>query len=258
MATWWQFIQGFFLYVGWWLIPIISLFLYKRRLSAYPIDVVIYEKRGKDLIKTNDVAGRFTDPINEYKLKMSKDTIPIPKYDWVLQCAHKPTNLFEKFVNLLSGKIGSITLFKYGSKQYKPVEVKVNGELKTELRPIKDEHGQDVYVNVYVPIHPKKAMSNLEFEVIDWDDINHMTQELRAIATRRSPIQSFLEKYGGHIGIIIAFIALLIGGYYFKEMIINAPVCQAGTSSSTPATTPEKATVPNIPVISNLIPPPGT
>lgn len=249
----------FWMYVGWWLVPLVVIFIYKKRLSAYPIDVVIYEKRGNALIKTNDVAGRFSEPVNCYKLKMSKDTIPIPQYDWVLQCMHRPTNLFEKIVNMLVGKIGSITVFKYSSKQYKPVQVKLNdNNFKWELREVRDSKGNPVYVNILSPINPNTSFSKLDFEVIDWDDINHMTQELRAIATRRSPIMKFLEKYGAMIAIVLAIIALIIAGYYYKEMLIDAGSrYQAMTTPSRPSTPEQEqqqiAQQPDIPLIGDLV-----
>lgn len=250
-------------YVAWWLVPIIILFVYKKRLSKYPIDVTIYEKRGENIIKTNDRAGRFEDPISEYKLKMSKDTIPIPQYDWVLQCMHRPTNLFEKMANLLSGTIGSITLFKYSSKQYKPIRVNLNnGTVKTMFKPIINAKGEHVYIQVYELINPVHSLSKLDFEVIDWDDINHMTQELRAIATRRSPILKFLEKYGGFIILAIGFISLVIAGYYYKEVILDAgnkyitmikPNAVGGINNITNGTTPNI-----INNLGNLVKPAGT
>lgn len=257
MATVGQFIQDFFIYVGWWLIPIVTIFIWKKKLEKYPIDVTIYEKRGEQLIKTNDVAGRFENPVACYRLKKSGDSIPIPQYDWVLQCMYKPTNLFEKMANLLAGKIGSITLFKYSSKQYKPVNVRIpDGRLQKVFKPIKNNKGEDVYISVYEYINPNYAMSKLEFEVIDWDDINHMTQELRAIATRRAPLLKFLEKYGGIIAIILGALTLIIAGYYYKEMIIDAGN-KFVTLSKPQAAQPSQpiATQPNIPVISDVVTP---
>lgn len=217
------YLRAFFVYFAWWVLPILFIFIYKKRLAKYPIDVVIYEKRGEHIIKTNDVAGRFSNPINCYKLKMSKDSIPIPQYDWVLQCSHKPTNLFEKFASMLSGRIGSITLFKYSSKQYKPIKVKMpTGQFRTAFREVKDNKGQPMWVQVYEPLNVNSSMSKLDFEVIDWDDINHMTQELRAIALRRSPVADFITKYGPIAALALAVVALIIAGYYYKEMVIDA------------------------------------
>ena len=210
----------FMTYVSWWLIPLIILFILKWRLGKYPIDVTIYEKRGEHIIKTNDVAGRFNNPVVCYKLKCNKDSIPIPEYDWVLQCMYKPTNLFEKMANLLAGKIGSITLFKYGSKQYKPIHVKMaDGSVVKKFKEVIGKDGKPVIITVYEPVNVRKSMNKLDFEVIDWDDMNHMTQELRAIAVRRSPVQDFLARHGPLIAIIIALLALIIGGYYYVDLM---------------------------------------
>lgn len=252
MATIGFWIQTFFVYVGWWLVPLVILFGYRKQLSKYPIQVIIYEKRGDNIIMTNDVAGRFNDPVNCYKLKMTKDSIPIPEYDWILQYMYKPTNVLEKFANLLSGKIGSITLFKYSSKQYKPIHVRMpNGKMEKKFREMKDKDGNTIYTHVYEFIKPTNALTKLDFEVIDWDDINHMTQELRAIALRRSPVQKFLERYGGMIGLIIGFMALIFAGYYYVELLKdggNKFVSQTQGAAKTNA----PAEVPNIPLIGDL------
>lgn len=213
----------FLIYVGWWLIPLLGLFMMKRSLSKYPVNVIIYEKRGENIVQTNDVAGRFDKPVTAYRLKKNKDSIPIPNYDWILQCMNRPTNFFERIASMLAGKIGSITLFKYGSKQYKPVRVTLNnGRVVQKFKEIKDKNGEPVFITVYEPLNVKDSMNKLDFDVIDWDDMNHMTQELRAIALRRSPVKDFLERYGGIIGIVVGFLCLVIGGYYFKEMMIDA------------------------------------
>ena len=253
-SGWGLYVSAFFTYVGWWLLPILFIFAYKSKLNKYPIDVVIYEKRGENLIKTSDMAGRFERPVSCYKLKNSKDSLPIPQYDLVLQCMDKPTNIPEKFINLLRGKIGSITLFKYDSKQYKPVRVKLdNGQVVEKLKLVTNNRGEPVYINVYEYINPKKAMSKLNFEVIDWDDINHMTQELRAIAVRRSPLLEGLQKYFPIIAITLGILALIIAGYYYKEIIISAK--PAGVALETQATQNNPpATAPNVPIISELIP----
>lgn len=248
------YLSYFLIYVSWWLVPLVWIFIMKKRLGKYPIDVVIYEKRGENLVKSNDVAGRFDKPVTCYKLKKNKDSIPIPEYDWILQCMNKPTNVFEKIANMLSGKIGSITLFKYGSKQYKPIHVKINnGKVVKKFVEVKDANGQPVFVWRYEPINPKQSMNKLDFDVIDWDDANHMTQELRAIALRRSPVQKFLEKYGGIIGLIVGFMALVIAGYYYKELIIDAGNKAVGAQQAAANGNVNKGG--GIPIIGDLIPP---
>lgn len=250
MATTAEWVNYMLLYVGSWLIPLLVLIIIKRSMSKYPIVATIFEKRGENIIYTNDMIGRFDRPIACYRLKKSKDTIPIMQYDWVLQCMYKPTNFFEKIANMLSGRIGHVTLFKYGSKQYKPVRVRLNtGEVREVLKPVVDRNGQPVYVSIYEPINPRKSLNKLDFEVIDWDDINHMTQELRAIAVRRAPLQTFLEKYGHWIAFALAVMALIIAGYYYKDIVTSAEC-----NSMTPSPPPAPATQPNIPVIGDMIP----
>ena len=59
----------------------------KIKWKAWVIDVVILEKRGKNLIKTNDRAARYEDKYTKltgYKLLKSKDTIPVVEYNWIL------------------------------------------------------------------------------------------------------------------------------------------------------------------------------
>lgn len=240
------------MYVGWWLVPIVVMFIYRKMLSKYPIGVTIYEKRGQDLIVTNDVAGRFDSPVNAYRLKISKDSMPIPQYDWVLQNMYKPTNLFEKLSNFLAGKIGHITVFKYSSKQYKPIKVQMADGVRTVLKEIKDKNGNPIYIHIYEPINPKISMTKLNFEVIDWDDINHMTQELRAIALRRAPLLNFLEKYGGWIAFLLGVLIIIFAGYYYKEMMLDAGARYSSMIGPENTPTNNTATVPNIPLIGDI------
>lgn len=211
-------IKQFMIYVGWWVLPLLFLFVLRSRYKKYPIECVIYEKRGENLVYSRDVAGRFTYPVTCYRLKLAKDSIPIPDYDWILQCMYKPTNIFEKIQNLLAGKVGTITLFKYGSKQYKPIRVKIGDKVIRKFIKVKDKKGNDVYEYHYVPVNIKQSMNQLNFDVIDWDDTNHLTQELRAIAMRRSPTKAWVEKWGSLVGLgFIAFIIVItvILGYRF-------------------------------------------
>lgn len=234
----------FFYGVAWWLIPILFLYLYKRKLSKFPVDVIIYEKRGENLVVNFDVAGRFTEPVECYKLKNAKDTLPIPQYDWILQNLRKPTNLFEKVAMLLSGKMGAITLFKYGSKQYKPISAKIS-DGKRIFKEVKDKHGNPIWVTVYEPINVKREMSRLDFEVIDWDDINHMTQEIRAIIQRRSPVKNLLERYGPMIGLgLVAFVFIIALYYGYKLNTEAAERYISAARGGAPAPAPEPVELP--------------
>jgi hypothetical protein len=211
-------IKQFLVYAGWWVLPLLFLFVLRSRYKKYPIECVIYEKRGENLVHTRDMAGRFTHPVTCYRLKTAKDSVPIPDYDWILQCMYKPTNIFEKIQNLLCGRVGTITLFKYGSKQYKPIRVKIGDKTVRKFQEIKDKKGNAVYGYHYVPVNVKQSMSQLNFDVIDWDDINHLTQELRAIAMRRSPAKAWIEKWGTMVGIGVIGMVIIITvvmGYRF-------------------------------------------
>ena len=212
----------FTIYVAWWLFPIIAAFWYKKKLTQYPIEAVIYEVRGENLVHQRDVCGRFEYPVTCYRLKNNKDTIPIPQYDWILNNISKPTNLFDKIAMLLCGKAGTITLLKYGSKQYKPIDVNMVDGMKRKFKEVKDKKGNPVWVTIYEPINVKESISKLDFEVIDWDDINHMTQEIRAIIQRRSPVKSFLEKYGPAIAFAAICFMFIFALYYSYELIISA------------------------------------
>lgn len=266
MATTTDWLMYFFIYVAWWLIPLVAIWLMRRSMAKYPIEATIYEKRGEKVLWTRDRLGRFDKPVVSYRFKKTKgDSIPIPKYDWVLQAVFRPTNFFEKIANMLSGTIGQVTLFKYGSKQYKPINIKLaDGNIRQKLQEITDEKGRPVMINVYEVINPAKSMSKLDFEVIDWDDINHMTQELRAIATRRAPILDVLQKYGPLIGAAIMCLVLIIGGYYYKEMITKAPACAdwknqiAKDIQGNPATQPTDSNInkqPAIPIVGDMFNP---
>lgn len=212
----------FFYGFSWWVIPLLLLFFYRKKQSKYPIEVVVFEKRGENLVYNHDCAGRFADPINCYRLKKSKDTIPIPQYDWVLQYMAQPRNFIEKLNNFMAGKIGTIVLFKYGSKQYKPIDVRIGSKTIRKFKEVKDKHGNSVWITVYEPINVKREMSRLDFEVIDWDDINHMIQEIRATISRRSPAAKFMEKYGALVGLGLVAAVFIIAIYYAHKLLIDA------------------------------------
>lgn len=257
-------IELFFYGVSWWLFPLIAMFIWKKQLNKYPIDCIIYELRGENLVYTKDVCGRFESPITCYKLKINKDSIPIPQYDWILQNLSKPTNILEKLTYLISGKAGAIALFKYGSKQYKPIDVKIGDKLERKFKEVKDKNGQPIWVTIYEPINVKKDMDKLDFDVIDWDDINHLTQELRAIQQRRQKTKEWIEKYGATIGLAVVALLFIIAMYYSVELITGqgdkyvaaAKVYgEAKYDSTIPSPTPAPADAPDTnDLINNFIP----
>jgi hypothetical protein len=223
---------------------LIWLFILKFLWKKWQIEAIILEKRGDNLIKTNDRCGRYKDDamgIVGYRLQKSKDTIPIYNYDWVLHNVAVPTTIFERFVNLLRGNIGTIFLFRYGSKQYKPIDIRMK-KADWKYKEVKDENGESTYIQVYQQFDPRDKLGALNFEVVDWDNMNFMVQEQRAAILRRQK-QSELWKQ-----IIIP--AIIIGGtivvcifmLYFSNAkgteLMNAAPARATTVENQPAQAP--------------------
>lgn len=172
------------------------IFIQKKLWSKYPIEAIIFEKRGENLVKTNDRVGKVNDKYSDmtyYRLKKSGDTIPVYNFDWVLHNAAAPMNILEKYVNILQGNSGTIFLFRYGSKQYKPINMKP-GETKKKFVEVLGNDGKPNYVNQYVQFDPRKELGLLEFEVIDWDNMNFMVQEQRASIIRRQKKGEFWKQ----------------------------------------------------------------
>ena len=242
---------GLILQYGWPFIILLVMFVARQSMKKYPIDCVIFEKRGDNLIKTNDRVGRVDDKhagISYYRLKKHKDTIPVYNYDWVIHNVSKPTNFLDKIVDILQGNIGTICLFKYGSKQYKPIKIEVKGELKTQFKEVKDNKGNPIWINVYQPFDPRDKLGALDFAVIDWDNMNFMVQEQRASIERRKNQAEFWKS--------IAIPAMAIG--------LTALVCifmmkfsfdyAADLRGSTPAPK-QPATAPDVPIAGDLFAP---
>jgi len=207
------------LFYSWPFILLIWLFAMKKLWGRYPIEAIIIEKRGENLVKTNDRVGKFDELANDgttyYKLKMAKDTIPIYNYDWILHNLYKPPTILERLVNLLRGNIGTIFLFRYGSKQYKPIDISENLDgSKLELKLIKDANGNPVYINQYVVIDPRNQLEKLNFDVIDWDNINFMVQEQRASIVRRQKKGEFWRQTV--IPIVIIAAAVIVALFIMK------------------------------------------
>lgn len=235
----------------WWLIIIGGLFVCKWKWSKYPIDVVIIEMRQDNLVKTNDRAGLHLDPYTKlacYKLLKSKDPIPVPEYDYMLHNKVVHTNLMERVINFLRGNVGTLFFFKYGAKQYKPIKVTVGKDVKLKYVPIKNEKGEDVMINIYHAIDPRKQFKVLDFEVVDWDNMNFMVQEQRASVERRAKKSDWVKNIAIPLAIIggtVIFCIIMIKFGYDFAMEIKG-------SSTTPANTP--AVAPDIPVISGILP----
>ncbi len=240
------------LFWGWPALLIAWMFLMRFIWKKWPVDVVIIEKRGNNLIKTNDRAGRYVDSytgLTGYKLLKSKDTIPIVNYNWVLHNVPVNTNLLEKIVNLLRGNIGTIFLFRYGSKQYKPIQVTENGNKKLQYQEIKDKNGRPISIRIYQQFDPRDKLGALNFDVIDWDNMNFLVQEQRATYDRRRKKGEFFKQ------VLIPLGALVVAALVCIMMIkfsYDWAVGMRGAASTVPPDAP--ATAPNIPIISDLVP----
>jgi len=237
---------------GWWLILLIWMFVLKYKYKPWPVEAVIIEKRGDNLIKTNDRAGRYIDPytkVTGYKLQKAGDTIPVLNYDWVLHNVYKPTTLSEKIVHFLRGNIGTIFLFRYGSKQYKPIKIDENGQTKTIMKEVLGNDGKPIMINVYQPFDPRDKLGALDFEVVDWDNMNFMVQEQRASIERRTKKTAWMAQFAVPIAALAITAIICI-------IAIKLTFDYAGTISpqKNTQTTSNIAEPPNIPVISDVIP----
>lgn len=257
-----QFIDYIFVFLKWsWpFLLLIWMFVMKKIWGRFPIEAVIIEKRGENLIKTNDRLGRFRDEgdIIGYKFHKSKDTIQIANYDWIIHNVFVPNTLLERLVALLRGNIGTLFLFKYGSKQYKPIQIKTKEGIKKVFKEIKGKDGKSVWVNIYQPIDPRDKLGALNFAVMDWDNINFMTQEMRASILRRRKKNELLKSLIVPIAAfaVTALICMFLIKFSYdwaSEMrSLKIQSCEDITASGDP---PTPAEPPNIPVISDVISP---
>lgn len=193
-----------------WLL--ILIFVWKKSWGRFPLEAVIIEKRGENLVKTNDRIGKHTDRFSgliSYKFHKCKDTIPVYNFDWVMHNVIKNTNILEKLINIIRLNMGTIFLFRYGSKQYKPINIKP-GKGKLQLSELKGEDGKPIYVNQYSQFDPRGMIGALDFEVVDWDNINFMVQEQRATNERRKSRNDFLKMIALPIAaLIVTFLICL-------------------------------------------------
>jgi len=236
---------------GWPFFLIFLAFIAKMKWKAYPVDVVIIEKRGENLIKTNDRAGKYDDHytgITGYKLLKSKDTIPIVNYEWVLHNNQLPTNLLEKLTNLLRPTIGTLFFFRYGSKQYKPIKVNQKGNLTLQLQEMKDKNGNPQFIKIYQQFDPRDKLGALDFEVVDWDNMNFMVQEQRATHLRRQKKGEFLKQIIIPLGamVVAALVCILMLKFSYDWAV------QMKNTQAPEPTGP--ATAPDIPIIGGLVP----
>ena len=231
------------------------VFLYYKW-KPYPIEAIIIEKRDKNLIKTNDRLGRYEDKFSGmtgYKFLKCKDKIPIADLDWILHNVNVPTNMFERFVNFLRATSGTIILFKYGSKQYKPIRIGEGTNAKIELIESKDKKGNQIFYYTYLPLDPRDKLRNIDFEVVDWDNMNFMTQEIRASIDRRKRQKDWMYTIGIPAmmiaGAALAALIMIKFGYDYG-IDLSSPPNQVQTNGQTTQQDVSDA----IPVIGSLIP----
>lgn len=198
----------------WWLIIIGTLFGLKKKWGKFPIEAIILEKRKNNLVKTNDRIGIHYDKLaefHEYKFQKSGETIPVMDFDIILHNNLKDTNFLERLVNFLRPTVGAVFLLRYGSKQYKPINVTDAGG-KLQLTAVKDNNGEDVYIYSYNIFDPRDIIKVIDFEVVDWDNINFMIQEQRATDVRRRKKGEFWKQ--------LAVPAMMIGGAILVAIFI--------------------------------------
>jgi hypothetical protein len=239
---------------GWPFIIILFIIILKIKWKNWPVDAVIIEKRGNNLIKSNDRAGKYKDPYTSlvgYKLQKSKDTLPVVNYEWLLVNVVQFTTIFDRLVHLIRGSVGTLFLFKYGSKQYKPMIIKVNGQSKLVYKEIKDKNNNPIIIKIYEQFDPRKQLGNLEFEVVDWDNMNFMVQEQRASIERRKKKSEFLKSILIPLGmaIVVGLVCIIMIKFSYDYAVTMANM---GKSAQAQASQP--ATKPNIPIISDIIP----
>jgi hypothetical protein len=238
---------------GWPFIILFWIITLKLIWKKWPVDVVIIEKRGNNLVKTNDRAGKYTDKYTGlvgYKLQKLKDTIPVINYDWVLHNVVVNNTMFDRFVNLVRGNIGTLFFFKYGARQYKPVYIKLNDQRKLILRQIKNKNGSPILMSIYEQFDPRKHLGALDFEVIDWDNMNFMVQEQRASFERRQKKGEWVKQ------VLLPLVAFAVTALICLIMIKFSYDYAIAMKGSTPPTE-TKATQPNIPIVGDLINPPA-
>jgi len=239
----------------WWAILLVYIIFMKLIMRKWPLEAIIFEKRGENLIKTNDRAGKYLDPytnITGYKLQKAGDTIPVLDFDWIMHNVYKPTTILERFVALLRGNLGTIFLFRYGSKQYKPIKITQNKKVKTVFKEILDKNGNPVFVKVYKPLDPRNRLGQLDFEVVDWDNMNFMVQEQRASITRRTKKGEFLKQVVvplAMIGVALVFVIIMIKYGYDFAMSLKGSHPQQNEASQQ-----SNAQPPNIPIINKIMP----
>lgn len=248
---------GMVLKYGWPFFILVAIIVMKMRWKNWVIDVVILERRGKNIVKSNDRAGMYIDKFTKlrgYKLMKSKETIPVVEYDWILHNNLKHLSMLERIVNILRPTAGTLFLFKYGSKQYKPIIAKSVEDAEKKLVSIKNAEGKDVVVYQYQQFDPRGYLNPVSMEVFDWDNMNFALQEMRASFERREKQNSWMKQYLMPIAaLVVTALVCIVMLKFSMEKSASLAAVQCGNQ---PTQTPEPNT-PNIPIVGDLFPTPG-
>jgi len=173
--------------------------------------------------------------------------MPVYNFDWMLHNSDKPMSIFEKAVNFLRPTIGTAFLLKYGSKQYKPINIQPNenSENNLSLKEVKDENGKPIFKYEYAQFDPRWPLKVINFEVVDWDNMNFMVQEQRASIMRRAGGLDWLKT--------LAVPAMLIAGTVIVALFILKFSAEAGASLKSGTGQPSIQSKTEGSVISNAI-----
>lgn len=261
LADIFAYTQIFFLYFSWWVIPIGFLIYGKIKWGRYPIEAIILETRGDNIIKTNDRIGKMHDKSSghtTYLIQKMGDVIDVLPFETILHCVSKPTNFLEYIINKLRPTIGTVHLLKYGSKQYKPVKIVRDKETHvTGFETIKDKDGNDIVVNRVLPFDIRKHLGVIDFQIIDWDDVNTTMNEIENSRMRRIAKWDSWSKFLLPIAIIAMAVMLSIVIIYLtydaQMTFCNAPqVVQLSGSGSASPNAINQSSILNAPIISQL------
>jgi len=234
----------------WWVFLIGGIYLLKKSYEKFPVDVIIIERRGDNLIKTNERAGRKVNKetqVSYYQLKKCKETMPVYNFEWMLHNADKPMSIFEKIVNFLRPTIGTVFMLKYGSKQYKPININSNNETENilKLKELKNTDGTSIFKYEYNQFDPRWVLGVLDFEVVDWDNMNFMVQEQRASMMRRAGGLDWMKT--------LAVPAMLIAGTVIVALFILKFSAEAGATLKAGGGQPAPQAEPSGSVIGGVI-----
>jgi len=241
----------FIAYFSWWVIPVMSLLVAKVKWGKWPIEAIILERRGDNIVKVNDRIGRRYNKQTghtHYILQKMGDIIDVIPFETMLHCTVKPTNFPEWFVNKLRPTVGCVHLLKYGSKQYKPIKVissdkglmaqDENGNF-IAVKEMLDAEGKTVYHQNLQPFDIRDHLGVMDFQVIDWDDVNTTLNEIENSRLRRLAKFESWAKFTVPIA-IIAVVGIICVIFLYLTYDAQMQFCQ----SAAPATPEEPMKAP--------------